>query len=331
MQKTNRKTRPVASATTGRKTAMIQHRGNTNGQRSKRLFAFQPMSARAGGAENKNSWRDHWQIHPAADVFPLMSADELRKLADDIAKNGIKVGIQTRSVAGENAPYLIDGRNRLDAMEKVLGWQIVNAKGEWLGALTNVQGGKPKVEHQAGRTHEQIMAEIRAYNIERRHLTKQEIVEMIDATLKATREFHIIDDVKLKQGVGRPADLHKAELIKQSAKVGISKPTVERARRSIAAKRAADLIKRDGKAPPKRKPKPEVDKTSDKFIVGRFNNFMGYWPVTQQRVVRRKLREILLGRVEHKDGKERVVVPEFVIWPDGKKQKLEDVILKAQK
>jgi len=35
---------------------------------------------------------------------------------------------------GESRPYLIDGRNRCDAME-LLGWQIVDGNGNWQGAL----------------------------------------------------------------------------------------------------------------------------------------------------------------------------------------------------
>ena len=36
------------------------------------------------------SWRDRLKIHPAAELFPLMSADELRELGEDIKKNGLR-------------------------------------------------------------------------------------------------------------------------------------------------------------------------------------------------------------------------------------------------
>jgi hypothetical protein len=35
-------------------------------------------------------WRQHLKIHPAADLFPLMSESELKELAEDIKKNGLK-------------------------------------------------------------------------------------------------------------------------------------------------------------------------------------------------------------------------------------------------
>src|SRR5260221_471244 len=36
------------------------------------------------------SWRDVLKVHPAADLFPLMSADELKVLGEDIQKNGLQ-------------------------------------------------------------------------------------------------------------------------------------------------------------------------------------------------------------------------------------------------
>jgi hypothetical protein len=34
------------------------------------------------------NWHEHLEIHPAAELFPLMSPAELKELADDIKKNG---------------------------------------------------------------------------------------------------------------------------------------------------------------------------------------------------------------------------------------------------
>lgn len=36
-----------------------------------------------------SSWRDRLPVHPAAQLFPLLPAGELRALADDIAEHGL--------------------------------------------------------------------------------------------------------------------------------------------------------------------------------------------------------------------------------------------------
>ncbi len=80
------------------------------------------------------NWRDHLAVHPAAELFPLMSRAELRELADDIKKNGLQAPIilwtplkrddldtsrkrrQAKDEIIAKAKWqLIDGRNRLDA------------------------------------------------------------------------------------------------------------------------------------------------------------------------------------------------------------------------
>ncbi|HYZ42060.1 MAG TPA: ParB N-terminal domain-containing protein [Stellaceae bacterium] len=68
------------------------------------------------------SWRDVLQIHPAAELWPTMSPDELRVLGEDIKKNGMQVPI---SILHAGKHYmLLDGRNRLDAME-IVGLDVV--------------------------------------------------------------------------------------------------------------------------------------------------------------------------------------------------------------
>lgn len=49
------------------------------------------------------------KVHPSAEIFPMMSVDELKELADDIFKNGL----QNPIVVQNN--ILVDGRNRLAA------------------------------------------------------------------------------------------------------------------------------------------------------------------------------------------------------------------------
>jgi hypothetical protein len=70
-------------------------------------------------SQTKSSWRDTWPIHPAAEMLPLMSPDELKALVEDIKKtDGLASHISRLAFFSEGGiTYLLDGRNRLDAME----------------------------------------------------------------------------------------------------------------------------------------------------------------------------------------------------------------------
>ena len=46
-------------------------------------------SNRANGTSASSSWRSTLPIHPAAELFPRMSPDELQALGEDIIKNGL--------------------------------------------------------------------------------------------------------------------------------------------------------------------------------------------------------------------------------------------------
>jgi len=60
------------------------------------------------------SWRDRLRVHPAADMLPMMSPEELRALGEDIKKNGLQhpVVVWTESSDGKAKEYLLDGRNK---------------------------------------------------------------------------------------------------------------------------------------------------------------------------------------------------------------------------
>ena len=63
------------------------------------------------------SWRAHYKVHPAADRFPMMSEAKLRELSEDIKAHGLKNRIIFWAPAPGEGKMLLDGRNRLDALE----------------------------------------------------------------------------------------------------------------------------------------------------------------------------------------------------------------------
>ena len=119
------------------------------------------------------SWRDHIKVHPAADLFPMMSEAELRELGEDIKKHGGLISPITFVPVGDGFE-LLDGRNRLDAME------LVGMSIDWKGWAVEV-----------GEIIRHIPDGIDPYdfvltaNIQRRHLTDEQRRQLIAKIIKA--------------------------------------------------------------------------------------------------------------------------------------------------
>src|SRR5262249_52732963 len=117
------------------------------------------------------SWRDVLPIHPAAELFPRMSADELRTLGEDIKKNGLTSPIVLWEAGKTTQLFLLDGRGRLDAMEAV-GLPVVGKDGEWLDlnfalrCAGRIRGGDP-------------YAYVVSANVHRRHLSAEQKRDLI--------------------------------------------------------------------------------------------------------------------------------------------------------
>jgi hypothetical protein len=138
-------------------------------------------------------WREVFKVHPAAEMFPLMSADELRELADDIKKNGLLEPVSYVE-DGDASFVVIDGRNRLDALALLgihVGLEEVRSCGEsrirpeirYCEAATKrsfMLGESPEISD--------LTAWIVAKNIRRRHLNAEQKRDIIAKLLKATPE-----------------------------------------------------------------------------------------------------------------------------------------------
>lgn len=138
------------------------------------------------------SWRDQIKVHPAADLFPMMTPDELKALGEDIKKNGltspIAVAVRARSYS------LLDGRNRLDAMELVgINFKLKLSQGTCNIELSAFDASLPPLAFMKN-TAARMFADSEAYdyvvsvNIQRRHLTADQKRDLIAKVLKAQPE-----------------------------------------------------------------------------------------------------------------------------------------------
>src|SRR4051812_45033428 len=122
------------------------------------------------------SWRDVLEVHPAAELLPLMSPDELKALAEDITKNELtsRIVIWSERDQIDDPHYLLDGRNRLDAMELV-GIPVLNEEGNLCVSYLHKIGGDPYTYFLSA-------------NVHRRHLTGEQKRELIAKVLKTRPE-----------------------------------------------------------------------------------------------------------------------------------------------
>jgi hypothetical protein len=175
-----------------------------------------------------SKWRDEFKVHPAADVFPMMSEEELDKLGKDIKANELREGVTLwfPDDADEDTPgLLLDGRNRLDACERA--------------------GVEPHVQHFQG----DPVAYIISANIRRRHLSKQQQADLIVAAHRASRQVGEVPPRHVKGKAGSEKDATKGAAVATAKEHGISKRTIERS-----------FAKAEDKTPkPKPKPKPKSE------------------------------------------------------------------------
>ncbi|MGO6787610.1 ParB N-terminal domain-containing protein [Rhizobium ruizarguesonis] len=128
------------------------------------------------------TWRDEIKVHPAADLFPMMSESELRELGEDIKRNGLRMPIYMWAPDKNSHNYqLVDGRNRLTAMELV-GIRVLGKKG-----FDDKQVRSAKILWYYGEQLDPWEFVVSA-NIHRRHLTQEQKRDLVAKLLKATPE-----------------------------------------------------------------------------------------------------------------------------------------------
>jgi hypothetical protein len=147
-------------------------------------------------------WRDSITVHPAADIFPLLGAAELQELADDIARHGLRerIKIIERPLRGDDGIFrvsqveqvVIDGRNRLDALE-LAGVPIFHTG----RAGTKLDADLVDVIRDGVDTDGDIAAYVISVNVRRRHLTGEEKRILVAQLLKTNPERSNLQTAKI--------------------------------------------------------------------------------------------------------------------------------------
>jgi hypothetical protein len=133
-----------------------------------------PFKHKTGSRQvSTQTWRGVLPVHPAAELLPAMTDVELRDLGEDIRKHGQRIPITTLTDQ-EGVERLLDGRSRLDAMER-LGMPIVRD-----GHLNRDQ-----LDIQSVSGNVDPYAYVLSANVHRRHLTTEQKRTIIVALLKA--------------------------------------------------------------------------------------------------------------------------------------------------
>jgi hypothetical protein len=134
---------------------------------------------------SRKSWRDVLKVHEAAELFPRMTPDELQALGEDIIKNNTLTSPIVLWRADPKSPaQLLDGRNRLDAIEMVTGKPVE------VGAPSIMAGdflATDKVTELDGRKVDPWVYAVSA-NIHRRHLNAEQRRNLIAELIKAQPE-----------------------------------------------------------------------------------------------------------------------------------------------
>lgn len=151
-------------------------------------------------------WRAHLPVHPAADLFPPLSKSELKELAEDIRKNGLRTRIVIYSEprvaedgslrAGDNVEYLLDGRNQLDALAALglLCPRGVKGLSSIPFSLRKTWNGEEWEDQKSEFDYDEVDREVDPYaivlslNVHRRHLNAEQKRDLIENLLKAKPE-----------------------------------------------------------------------------------------------------------------------------------------------
>jgi hypothetical protein len=117
-------------------------------------------------------------------MFPRMRRDELRVLGEDIKMNGLTSPFALWQADPKSPPQLLDGRNRLDAIELTIGEPLHITT--WHGTVLIEDSSH--LLYDTRQVEGDPYAYVISANIHRRHLTAEQKRELIAKLIKATPE-----------------------------------------------------------------------------------------------------------------------------------------------
>src|SRR5579862_3248344 len=184
------------------------------------------------------------EIHPAANLFPMLSDDEITELGKSIEKHGLREKIVALAEAHDDrTDYLVvDGRNRLEALRRVLKLSDTDIIKDYISVMR--ESGTTTAEEYV------VMA-----NIERRNLTQVQRRELAGKLAVMIQE--------------RQKDKEKSEKVDAAAAAAAAAGVSRRTAADAAVKEKSKTAKPKQKAADKPKPEPKPPAAS--IIIGRLD------------------------------------------------------------
>jgi hypothetical protein len=129
------------------------------------------------------SWRDLIKVHEACEAFPPVSAEESREIGSDIRNHSLYERVAMLRDLDTGKLALLDGKTRLDAIEREGFILTVDDEG---GPLADFGNG-PESIYRVVETDDPV-AFVKSANLHRRHMTGAQKRKAIDDLLKAHPE-----------------------------------------------------------------------------------------------------------------------------------------------
>jgi hypothetical protein len=200
-----------------------------------------PNKPKLPSEQGQSAWGDILPIpiHPAAaELFSMMSPDELRELGEDIKANGLRVPIAITSDG-----KLLDGRNRLAALMAVgVEFKLGRTTNDGPICVDIVGGDLSFAEVVKGDPYAYVVST----NLRRRHLTAEQKRETIAKLIKAQPEKPDLQIAKTVKASPTTVGTVRRELEAKGDVSNLETRTDTKGRRQPARKRSLRNMRRNG-------------------------------------------------------------------------------------